>query len=150
MKEEIIIREADEYIQNDLSILDTAKKLGISRRTLQLHLKALEGIDFRRYQLVLDKKKSNELAGRKMGAAIGKRGPTFTKDEAIFVAKKMVAEQMTYEEASIRFDMPTSTIYEMVHSSYISQELLDMLNIVADANRRGITIMPPFSGQSHK
>ena len=51
-----IEEEAQEYINNDLTEKQTAEKLGINRRTLQLHLKKLAIINQELYNLVLKKK----------------------------------------------------------------------------------------------
>ena len=52
-KEEQIIAEAKEYLNGGKTIADTAKSLGITKRTLQLHLGKLESIDPQLHALVL-------------------------------------------------------------------------------------------------
>lgn len=81
-KEEQIIAEARAYIDSGQTIADTAKSLGITKRTLQLHLGKLESIDAELYTLVLERKTSNQNAGRRLGGMIGKRGVTYTEEEA--------------------------------------------------------------------
>ena len=46
----------EEYVNNDLSVEETAKVLGIAKRTLQIHLKRLETIDENLYKKVEEKK----------------------------------------------------------------------------------------------
>ena len=60
MNEKQIIEEAKLYISNDKTISDTACDLGISKRTLQLHIKKLEAINPELYKLVLEKSKMND------------------------------------------------------------------------------------------
>lgn len=131
-----IIREAQEYISNDLTERETAEKLGISRRTLQLHLKKLEDIDPVLYNMVLMKKKSNVIAGRSKGGKIGKATPTYTKEEANIVANGIIRESYTYEEAAMIYGVPKSTIYEMVHSDFVPENTKMQLELVAIHNNQ--------------
>ena len=41
---------------------------------------------------------------------------------------------------SKRLNIPKSTIYEMTHSKLVNKELRDMLDAVAIANQKGLTI----------
>lgn len=137
MNKEQIIIEAKEYINNDLTERETAEKLGISRRTLQLHLKQLGVIDPLLHSLVLKKKESNLKAGRIKGGTIGKiTGPTYTKEDANIVANGIIRESYTYEEAAMIYGVPKSTIYEMVHSDFVPEETKMQLDIVAAHNNR--------------
>ena len=131
-----IIREAQEYISNDLTEKETAEKLGISRRTLQLHLRKLEDIDPVLYNLVLMKKKSNVIAGRSKGGKLGKVTPTYTKEDANIVANGIINESYTYEEAAAVYGVPKSTIYEMVHSDYVDENTKMQLDIIAARNNK--------------
>ena len=137
MDREQIIIEAKEYIGNDLTERETAEKLGISRRTLQLHLSKLGEIDPELHKLVLNKKESNLKAGRVKGGQIGKiTSPTYTKEEANIVANGIIRESYTYEEAAMTYGVPKSTIYEMVHSDFVPEETKMQLDIVAARNNR--------------
>ena len=137
MNREQIIIEAKEYIGNDLTERETAEKLGISRRTLQLHLSKLGEIDPELHKLVLNKKESNLKAGRIKGGQIGKiTSPTYTKEEANIVANGIIRESYTYEEAAITYGVPKSTIYEMVHSDFVPEETKMQLDLVAAHNNR--------------
>jgi len=136
MNNQQIIREAQEYISNDLNERETAEKLGISRRTLQLHLKQLENIDHVLYNMVLNKKKSNIIAGRSKGGKLGKNIPTYTKEDANIVANGIIRESYTYEEAAVTYGIPKSTIYEMVHSDFVPEEVKMQLDLVAAHNNR--------------
>ena len=50
--EKIIVHEAEEYVNNNMTIKETADSLGISRKTLQLHFKRLKKIDENLYKRV--------------------------------------------------------------------------------------------------
>ena len=136
-EERKIEEEAWEYINNDLTERQTAEKLGISRRTLQLHLKKLATINQELHNLVLKKKESNIKTGRIKGGHIGKiTGPTYTKEDANIVANGIIRESYTYEEAAITYGVPKSTIYEMVHSDLVPEETQMLLDLVAARNNR--------------
>ena len=134
-----IIKEANTYLNNDKSMKDTAKELGVSIKTLQIHFKKLEEIDEDIYKLVLNKKKSNIKIGNIMGGQTSKALKTYTKDEANTIALQIISRELTYEEAAEIFDIPKSTIYDMVHSEYIDNEIKTKLELVARSNHRGLT-----------
>lgn len=140
MNKDQIIQEAQTYLSSDKTIEETAKNLNISKRTLQLHLGKLDIIDPELHKLVLEKKESMQIKGRVKGGTIGKATPSYTKEEAEYVANEMIKNGYTYENASKRLGIPKSTIYEMVHSNFIDKELKDKLEVVAIANQKGLTV----------
>lgn len=137
MDDNQIIREAVEYINNDLTQKETAEKLGISRRTLQIHLKKLGGIDSLLYNLVLVKEKNNVKKGRIKGGKIGKiTAPKYTRIDALRIARGIINNSYTYEEAAGVYDIPKSTIFEMVHSDYVPEYMQMQLELVAARNNK--------------
>lgn len=140
MNNEQIIQEAKSYINSDKTIDETAKDLRISTRTLQLHLGKLKIIDPKLHELVLDKKEKMQIKGRIKGGQIGKVSPSYTKEKAENVAHIIIEKEYTYEEASKVLGIPKSTIYEMVHSPIVNEELKNMLDAVAVANTKGLTV----------
>lgn len=136
-EERKIEEEAWEYITNDLTEIATAEKLGISRRTLQLHLKKLEGINDGLHSLVIKKRESNLKAGRIKGGTVGKiTGPTYTRVDALRKARGIINNSYTYEEAADVYGVPRSTIYEMVHSDYVPEYMQMQLDLVAARNNK--------------
>ena len=140
MTNEQIIQEANAYLSSDKTLEETAKDLNISKKTLQLHLGKLELLDPKLNKLVLSKKESMQKQGRIKGGHNGKATPSYTNEDANIVAEEIVKYGYTYEEASKRLGIPKSTIYEMVHSKFIGKELKDMLDAVAIANQKGLTV----------
>ena len=139
MNQEQIIKEAKIYLEGDKTVAQTATVCGISKRTFQLHLKQLLKIDPVLHNLVLQKQKSNIIAGRVRGGSTSKRLPSYTLEKAIEVARYIVSQEATYEEASIHFEIPSSTIYDMVHIKDLPDELKVKLELVADANKRNMS-----------
>ena len=149
-KEEQIIAEARAYINGGQTIADTAKSLGITKRTLQLHLGKLKSIDAELYTLVLERKTSNQNAGRRLGGMIGKRGVTYTEEEAQMIANSIASQHLTYQKAEEIFGIPSSTIYEMVHRDHVSQDTRDQLELIAMENHRNSSIEVIQKGSSKR
>jgi len=140
MSEARYIEEAKVYVENDKTINDTAKDLGISKRTLQLHLAKVKDIDLNLHYLVLAKKTSQIKAGRIKGGTISKATSSYNREDVENIAKAMLRNEMTYTEAETEFGIPKSTIYELMHSSLIDKELRDSLDILAEANKKSMTV----------
>lgn len=137
---EDILKEAEYYLNNDVTIEQASSDLGISKRTLQLHMKKLASIAPDIFKLVQDKKENSVRQGRVVGGSIGKRNPTWSRDEAIVIAKRMVEENLTYEQAEKEFGIPKSTIYEMTHSNLKDEKIESLLYALAIANKKGTTL----------
>lgn len=132
-----IIQEGRAYLDGGLTIEEAARKFKISKRTLQLHIKKLEGIDKELYMEIRKKQELSISFGRQKGGELGKRKPNYTKQEAEKVANIIIKGHLTYEEASSLLDIPSSTIYEMTHSKFVDPEIKDKLYKIADANNKG-------------
>lgn len=138
-KEEII-KEAEYYLNNDVTIEQASKDLSISKRTLQLHLKKLEEIAPSTFVLVQEKKNGNIKEGNVKGGQTGKRGPTWNPNQALEIAMKILNEGMTYREAAEHYHIPASTINEMLTKApkYFGED--SMIYVVALANESGMSI----------
>lgn len=131
---EQIINEAKTFINNDLNVSETSTQLRISKRTFQLHMKALEVIDKGLYKLVQEKTERLQVEGRLKGGSKGKRKPIWTKEKALEIADVVISHELTFEEAEKRFGIPKSTIYEMLNSDYIDADRKNQLKNVVLAN----------------
>lgn len=137
---EDIIKEANYYLENDVTIEQASHDLGVSKRTLQLHLKKLESIAPDTFKLVTDKKLSNERQGRIKGGTLGKRTPTWEMDEVSQIAEQMLSKEMTYREAEGVFNIPKSTLHDMLHNSDLELDTTSLLYVLSEANKRGISV----------
>lgn len=135
MDNNVIIREAKEYISNDKTLSETAKVLGVSKKTLQLHFKELAVIDSKLSMLVEKKKSKNQVLGRIKGGALGKVTSSYEKEQILVIAKTIIRNELTYEEASLMFDIPKSTIYGLVHSDVVPKDIKDALDVVGYSNK---------------
>lgn len=136
---EQIIKEAEYYLNNDVTIEQASSNLNISKRTLQLHLKKLEEISPATFRLVQEKKSGNIKEGNIKGGQTGKRKPTWTEEQALQVAMKIINEGMTYKEAEEHFHIPSSTLHDMVTKGVKDFGAATMVYAVAEANRRGMS-----------
>ena len=137
----VIIYEAEEYINNNLSVKETAIVLGVSKRTLQLHFKRLEQIDKNLYDKVRAKQEQNQQAGRIKGGQNGKATPNFDPKLPEAIASYMIHYELTYEETSEEYEIPKSTIYEMTHNpKYVDPDLIRRLDLLAMANQHKMTV----------
>lgn len=136
---EKIINEAEYYLNNDITIDQASKDLHISKKTLQLHLKKLEEIAPTTFKLVQEKKNANIKKGTIRGGQTGKRGPTWTEEQALQIATKIIEDEMTYQQAAEYFQIPSSTIYEIVKKGIKDDNIATKVDAVAEANRRGIS-----------
>lgn len=109
---ENILKEANYFLTNDVTLKEASSNLGISKRTLQLHIKKLEKIEPATYVLVKDKIEKNIKKGNIKGGTIGKRGPSTTEIDTLEMFNFMVENDLTYEEMENYLGMPKSTIYE--------------------------------------
>jgi len=138
--EEQIIKEAEYYLNNNVTIQQASHDLNISKRTLQLHIKKLEEISPLTFKLVQEKIKLNIKEGNVKGGSTGKRGPSWTKEQATEIATKIIENEMTYQEAEDFFGIPSSTIHDMVKKGVFDQEKISLLYALSEANRRGVSI----------
>lgn len=137
---EDIIKEADYYLNNEVTIEQASKDLGISKRTLQLHLKKLESIAPDKYQLVKDKKENNIRQGNIKGGSLGRRGPTWTKEQAMGLAMDMIEKGRTYGEEGTVAGIPKSTLYDMINKGVTDEYTVSLLYALSEANIRGMTL----------
>lgn len=145
-----IIEEAKIYLNSNLTMSEAAKKIGVSKRTLQLHIQKLEDIDAVLYRQVLEKKAANQEAGRKAGGSIGKRERIHTKEEVIAFANMMINEQLSYDELASITSIPKSTLWELMHSDYIDDETRNKLDLVARANKGNKSVSEVIRGATRK
>ncbi len=126
------------YLIGDKNLQEVAKELGISKRTLQNYIKAVEGTNKELYDAVRAKQEETQKVGRIKGGKNGKRGLSYSPEDAQTIVDFMKTHQATYDFASAATGIPRSTIYEMVHGPYVSIEDQEELDRIAAANRRHI------------
>ena len=102
------------------------------------HIKR-EQIDKNLYDKVRAKQEQNQQAGRIKGGQTGKSHSHITSEQAEYMASEIIKRSITYREAEEEFGIPKSTIYEVLHSDLVNEELKSKLDTLAEANNRDMT-----------
>ncbi|HPF83119.1 MAG TPA: sporulation transcriptional regulator SpoIIID [Bacilli bacterium] len=110
-----VLEVAKYIIENIATIEQTAKYFNMSPSSIKKYINNdLKMLDEQVYNNVKMVQGDLISIGRLVGAMNGKREPKYTDFEMMEVAETMIEECMTIEEASARFNIPTSTIYERI------------------------------------
>lgn len=133
-----IIGEARYYLNHDMNMIDVAIHFNISIRTLQLHFKKLEKIDKDTYILVREKQKQRQLEGRKIIS--GGKESNYSIEDINRICDVILKKRFTYKEASVYFDIPKSTIFELLQK--VDRERRIKLDLLALENKNMIEIIP--------
>ena len=114
-KKQKVLEVAKFIIEKSATISMTADHFGMSTSSIKKYINNdLKEIDEDIYNKVKLVQKNLEEYGRLAGAKNGKRGPKYTEQEAMKIAKMMIDHGMTIEEVSEYSGIPKSSIYEMV------------------------------------
>ena len=130
-----IINEARYYLNHKNNMKDVAVHFNISIRTLQLHFKKLEEIDLGTYTLVREKQNLNQQIGRSVSS--GGRISTYTIEDINNICDVILSNSFSYNEASEYFNIPSSTLFELMQK--VDEERRIKLNLLAEANIRNTT-----------
>ena len=135
-----IIKEAKYYLKHNYTVIETATKLEISKRTLQNHFQKLAEIDPELFDLIRQKQEVNQIEGRKLGGENGKRTRTYSKEEANRIADVLINAECTLDELSELTGIPHTTLYDMLVSDYIDDDKKTKIEAVFQANHRHMTV----------
>ena len=134
-----ILTVAKYIIENNATIEQTALNFGISTSSIKKYINDdynLKSIDPNAYLAVKDVQEKLQIEGRIKGAKAGKRTATITEFEAEEIARVMIENGWTLQQASLHFDnVPTSTIYENL-MKISNCELLEKLQNLFEENNR--------------
>ena len=76
----------------------------------------MQRIDYNAYIVVKEIQKNLETQGQIKGGHIGKRGPSISKEEAKIIARKLIENGWTLQEAEANLNIPSSTIYDRIRN----------------------------------
>lgn len=137
---EDILKEAEYYLNNDVTNEEASKALGISKRSFQLHMKKLAEIAPDKYKLVEDKKTSISRQGNIKGGSLGRRSSSFEEVTISELADYLISGELTYKEAAEQLGVPKSTIHDLTHKSLKNPETSSLLYALAMAHKKGMTL----------
>ena len=130
-----ILSEARYYLTHNNTMKEVAVHFNISIRTLQLHFKKLESIDLETYKLVIDKKEINQINGRKN--SFGGKASFYSQEDINNICDTIISRGFSYNEASLYFNIPSSTLFELMKR--VDIERRTKLDLLAEANIRNTT-----------
>lgn len=117
MKEKKILEVAKYIIQNKATIEQTANHFEMSTSSIKKYInnkENLQSIDIELYNAVKEVQKELENIGRIVGGKNGVRQPKYSEFEALEIVETMISENLTIVEAAKYFNMPKSTLYELI------------------------------------
>lgn len=117
MKEKKILEVAKYIIQNKATIEQTANYFEMSTSSIKKYINNkdnLQSIDIELYNAVKEVQKELENIGRIVGGKNGVRQPKYSEFEALEIVETMISENLTIVEAAKYFNMPKSTLYELI------------------------------------
>ena len=136
---ESIRKAALYYINNDVTLEDAALYVGIkSKKTLNNYFARLCGSkdekDRLLYKKIVLKKYENEQKGKAKGGQTGVRKSSYTRDEAFKIYDYIIKNSATYRQTAEEFQIPRSTIYEIVHSNLLTDDEKKKIELVSESN----------------
>ncbi len=143
MDKDKILVAASYYLNNDVSLEETANFIGIkSKKTLNKYFvsvlkESTDSHERRIYHDILLKKVLNELNGRKKGGNNGTRTSNYNNEDVQKLYNFVIEKGATYRDAAFIFGIPRSTVYEMLHSSYLSKAQQEKIKNLASLNKVG-------------
>ena len=130
-----ILEVAKYIIENKATINMTAEHFNLSTSSIKKYInnpENLQSIDMNIYNAVKETQQEIEAIGHYVGGKNGIREPKYTEFEALEIAETMIAESLTLEQASSKFNIPTSTLYETlkrIDDEKIAEELKNLFDI---------------------
>ena len=89
------------------------------------------------------KKYENEQKGKVKGGQTGVRKSSYTRDEALKIYDYIIKNSATYRQTAEEFQIPRSTIYEIVHSDLLTDDEKKKIELVSESN------VPPSIDNGH-
>ena len=127
MQKSDLIRIANYYVQNDISIADLAKMNGISKTTLIRLFKGNGTVYLpQNLQQQVDLKKSKNWIDGK--TTYGNKGNiSISKDKLISIANTIVGGDFTIREVASAFNLNPTTLYNLLNEENLGSELYGKL-----------------------
>ncbi len=136
-----IIEAANYYLNNNVTLEEAGRKAGIkSKKTLDKYFNELLGKstlqeDVELYRKIQEKKQLNVANGRKKGGQMGTRAPGWTEEDVRKLYDYVMNNLTTYRKIEDELGIPHATAFDMLHSSYLSEEEKSRLVRVGHLNK---------------
>lgn len=119
VRQKKILEVAKYIIENKATIAMTANHFDLSVSSVKKYINdqdKLRSIDFKIYNEVKNVQNELEKVGHYVGGKNGIRESKYSEFEILEIAETMIAESLTLIEASKKFNIPKSTLYERIMS----------------------------------
>ncbi len=116
-KKVMILNVAKFIIENKATIETTANHFNLSASCIKKYINDKENLQSLDMETYNDVKKVQQYlieVGHHVGGKNGIREPKYSDFEAMEIAETMIEEGLSLKQASTRFSIPTSTIYERI------------------------------------
>jgi len=117
MREKKILEVAKYIIKNKATIEQTANHFNLSISSIKKYInnkENLHSIDMELYNAVKNVQSELISIGNIVGGKNGVREPKYSDFEALEIAETMISNNLSISEASKCFNIPRSTLYEIV------------------------------------
>ena len=131
-----VLEVAKFIIENTATIQMTADHFGMSTSSIKKYINNdLKAIDESTYNSVKIVQQNLIELGNITGGKTGKRGPKYTDSEILKIAEEILKDRMTLDEASERFGVSRSTIYDRI-TSIKDPEIRRSLEVLFKKNKQ--------------
>lgn len=131
-----ILEVAKYIIENKATINMVSEHFKLSPSSIKKYInnqENLQSIDMNIYNAVKETQQEIEAIGHYVGGKNGIREPKHTEFEGLEIAETMIAESLTLEQASSKFNIPRSTLYETLRR-IDDEKIVEELKILFDIN----------------
>lgn len=135
-----IIKQAQYYIDNDVTMKEAGSHFGICKKTFQVRMKNLESIAPDVFKLVEQKKQGNLVSGAIKGGQNGKptivpRSHSITPQQAITFANYMIEHDISLRELEVVFGVSKSTIFDNFTKEILGEDLYLNVTRILESHR---------------
>lgn len=114
-KVDVDLDEVIAYIISAKTTIEEASLMfGVSESTVHKYIAYIKENDQELYARLLKAQEEISKRGHILGGKTSVRGPKYTDFESVEIVETMIDEELTVKEASMRFEVPSSSIYERV------------------------------------
>ncbi len=136
-----ILEVAKYIIENKATIEDVSNHFNLSKSTIKKYINdkdKLISINEDIYNMVKEIQKDIIHEGVRLGGKLSSRKGTFKNSdyEILEIIEDIISNSITLEEASIKYDIPTSTLYERI-INYDDKQLVSDIQIIFDNHKKG-------------
>lgn len=133
---DVDLNEVVNHIINSKTTIEQASLMfGISESTLHKYIADIKESNQELYNRLLLVQEEVSKRGHILGGKTSIRGPKYTDFESVEIAETIIGDDLTLVEASMKFDVPKSSIYERV-KAVNDEEIQKNLQDIFDGRKK--------------